>query len=416
MQDTRDVTDSIDVSTSTIAYLAPEIPALSATFVYEEIRALEARGQKTKNFSVHKPKVVAEEQLDLFKRTCFLYEGGKARAAVSSLTSLRLNTFAYKAFEMLRQDLKDVGLLSAHGVALCFQFLIAFRLADLLEKAKCTHLHVHFAHTPTQIAMYACSIVNIPFTFVGHANDIFQRPLLLITKAQRAKKFITISEYNRDTLISLGIPKEQLAVVRCGVSFKVRLRHEAWTKNSTLNIGSIGRLIEKKGFDVLIKAVALLKRKKISVRLTIAGDGPLKQDLIELCNDLSVADCVNLIGDIPHSKVASWMSSLDMFVLACRKDRNGDMDGIPVVLMEAMAIGIPVISTKLSGIPELVIHGQTGLLVAANDIHDLAEKIETLMNSPLLADSLIAAAALQVTNEFDMSTNINRLMSHLKSS
>jgi colanic acid/amylovoran biosynthesis glycosyltransferase len=409
------MTDPIGVSTSTIAYLAPEIPALSATFVYEEIRALEARKQKTKIFSVHKPEAVAEEQLDLFKRTCFLYEGGKARAAVSALTSLRVNTHSFKAFGMLRKDVKDVGLLSAHGVSLCFQFLIAFRLADLLKKANCAHLHVHFAHTPTQIAMYACAIVNIPFTFVGHANDIFQRPLLLKTKALRAKKFITISEYNRDTLISHGIPREQLAVVRCGVSFKVRLHQEPWTKNSILNIGSIGRLIEKKGFDVLIKAVALLKQKKISVRLTIAGDGPLKQELIELCNYLSVADCVNLVGVISHSEVANWMTSLDMFVLACKKDRNGDMDGIPVVLMEAMAIGIPVISTNLSGIPELVIHGQTGLLAAANDIDDLAEKIETLMNSPLLANSLIAAAALHVTNEFDMGININRLISQLKS-
>jgi colanic acid/amylovoran biosynthesis glycosyltransferase len=409
------MTSSVDFLEPSIAYLAPEIPSLSATFVYEEIRAVASKGLTTKIFSVHKPAVVAKEQRDLFERTYYLYEGGKVKAALSSLTKLRLNTRSITAMHMLRQDLKVVGIFSLNSFTLCFQFLIAFRLADRLIKARCTHLHIHFAHTPTQIAMYACEMANLPFTCVGHANDIFQRPLLLKTKAQRAKKFITISNYNRETLIAQGIQRERLAVVRCGVSFDIRFNHQPWIKNTTLHIGSIGRLIEKKGFDILIRAVATLKQRKVLIRLTIAGDGPLEQELKNLCDQLLISDCVTLVGAIAHSEVAAWMQSLDMFVLACKKDRHGDMDGIPVVLMEAMALGIPVISTNLSGIPELVIHGQTGLLAAPNNSNDLAETIETLMNTPLLADSLIANASQHVSKEFEMNANVNQLMSYIKS-
>jgi colanic acid/amylovoran biosynthesis glycosyltransferase len=262
--------------------------------------------------------------------------------------------------------------------------------------------------------MYASAISGAPFTIVGHANDIFQRPLLLKEKAKRAKQFLTISEYNRQTLIALGIPREKLSVVRCGVSFDVRSVERPWQCHPTLHIGSIGRLVEKKGFDVLLRAVATLKKKDYSINVSLAGEGPLKQDLMDLAKQLSISDRVDFIGAVAHSEVAAWMESLDVFVLACKKDRNGDMDGIPVVLMEAMARGIPVISSDLSGIPELVIHGQTGLLAKPNDSDDLADKIETLLNSALLANSLIGNASRHVALEFSMETNVNRLMAHIE--
>jgi colanic acid/amylovoran biosynthesis glycosyltransferase len=397
-----------------VAYLAPEIPALSATFVYEEIHALASRGQRTTIFSVHKPSSVAVGQQDLYARTHYLYGDGKFKAAIGALRCLRVNSKSLHAAKLLFKDVTKIGFGSVSAVALCFQFLISFKLAHLLKSSHCTHLHVHFAHVPTQIAMYASSISGIPFTIVGHANDIFQRPLLLEEKASRAKQFITISEFNRQTLIAHGIPKEKLSVVRCGVSFDVKSLSRPWTRTPTLHIGSIGRLIEKKGFDVLIRAVASLKQKNYSISLSIAGEGPLKQDLLDLAKQLSIADSVELLGAIPHSEVAAWMESLDAFVLACKKDRNGDMDGIPVVLMEAMARGIPVISTAISGIPELVIHGHTGLLAIPNNSQDLTEKIEMLLNSALLANSLIENASRHVAHEFGMETNVNRLMAHIE--
>jgi colanic acid/amylovoran biosynthesis glycosyltransferase len=397
-----------------IAYLGPEIPALSATFVYEEILALSSRGLRTTIFSVHKPRSIAVGHEDLMDRTNYLYGNGKTWAGLKALACVRLNEDSWEAVRLLFKDIRKVGIFSVSSLSLSYQCLVAFRLANLMKAAECTHLHVHFAHVPTQIAMYASVISRVPFTMVGHANDIFQRPLLLKEKAERTKRFITISEYNRRHLVKLGVPSDKLSVVRCGVSFDVKSSFRPWNRGASIRIGSIGRLVEKKGFDVLQQAVAALARRDYPITLSIAGDGPLKHELIDQAMKLSMSDRFELLGAIPHSEVASWIESLDVFVLACKLDVNGDMDGIPVVLMEAMARGIPVISTSISGIPELVVHGLTGLLAKPGDVLDLVEKIETLLSSPELANALITNAALHVAQEFGRDVNVSRLIAHIE--
>ena len=401
-------------NTLSVAYLAPEIPALSATFVYEEIYALASRGIRTTVFSVHKPSSIATNHQELVSRTHYLYGEGKVRGAFAALGYVRLNSRFSNALGFLLKDIKTVGVFSIAALSLSFQFLMALKLANLLRVSRCTHLHVHFAHVPTQIAMYAATISGVPFTIVGHANDIFQRPLLLRGKGQRAKQFITISEYNRQHLQKLGVPSSKLSVIRCGVSFEVKSAVTPWRIRPAFRLGSIGRLIEKKGFDVLLRAVALLKERNCSFTLSIAGDGPLKQELIDLSKQLSITDCVVFLGVMPHGEVAEWMESLDLFVLACKQDSQGDKDGIPVVLMEAMARGVPVISTHISGIPELVVHGETGLLAKCDDHLDLAEKIQSLLSSSELTNRLIKNASQHVSHEFGMETNVTRLINHIE--
>jgi colanic acid/amylovoran biosynthesis glycosyltransferase len=396
---------------SSVAYLGPEIPALSATFVYEEILALSSRGIPTTIFSVHKPASIAAGHENLMNRTHYLYGASKIWAALLALSCIRFHAGSLEALSRLLADIRKVGMFGGAALSLTYQCLVAFRLARLMKIAGCTHLHVHFAHVPTQIAMYASSISGVPFTMVGHANDIFQRPLLLKEKSERAKRFITISEYNLRHLVELGVKVDKLSVVRCGVSFEVKSGFKPWKKDAKLRIGSIGRLVEKKGFDILLRAVATLACKDYPITLSIAGDGPLKDDLIDQSTQLSMSDYVELVGAIPHSEVAQWIESLDVFVLACKLDSNGDMDGIPVVLMEAMARGVPVISTSISGIPELVVHGVTGLLARPGDAIDLAEKIVMLLDSPDLADTLIKKAALHVSEEFGREVNVSRLIS-----
>jgi colanic acid/amylovoran biosynthesis glycosyltransferase len=399
---------------SSIAYLGPEIPALSATFVYEEILALSSRGLRTTIFSVHKPTSIAVGHEDLMNRTHYLYGSGKIWAGLKALACVRLNAGSFEAVRLLFKDIRKVGIFSVSSLSLSYQCLIAFRLASLMKMAGSTHLHVHFAHVPTQIAMYASVICGVPFTMVGHANDIFQRPLLLKEKAERSKRFITISDYNCQHLVKLGVPSDKLSVVRCGVSLEVKSIFKPWRTGASIRIGSIGRLVEKKGFDILQQAVAALVRKDYPITLSIAGDGPLKRELIDQGLRLSMTDHFELLGAIPHSEVAQWIDSLDVFVLACKLDVNGDIDGIPVVLMEAMARGVPVISTSISGIPELVVDGQTGLLARPGDVLDLAEKIETLLSSPDLANTMITNAALHVAQEFGRDVNVSRLIAHIE--
>jgi glycosyltransferase involved in cell wall biosynthesis len=394
-----------------IAYLAPELPALSATFVYEELLGLERRGFRVVPFSVRRPASLVADQKALAERTIHLYGQSPLSVALSGLA--KLPTFGRRTVVALKQllaDMRACGPMRVESWKLAYQFLTAASLARRLLSEKCKHLHVHFAHTPTQIAMYASTLSGIPFTITAHANDIFERGLLLRQKAERAVRLLTISDYNRRYLEGVGVPRERLAVVRCGVSFEAASSAVGHAGIGSLCIGTLGRMVEKKGFDVLLRAVALRRQAGQPVELRIAGDGPLKPELQQLAQTLGIADITRFEGSLPHHEVAQWMHRLDLFVLACKKDKHGDMDGIPVVLMEAMSQSIPVISTRISGIPELVVHEETGLLSEPDDPADLAHQISRLADSTELRERLTTAAREHVAFEFGQSHNLDRLI------
>lgn len=396
-----------------IAYLAPEIPAISATFVYEELLGIERRGLSVIPFSVHRPSRAACGQAALLERTRIVYEGSKLGMLAQGLVGMPLfGRSAWKALRWLATDMAELGLLKLQSWKLAFQFLAAVRLARLLKQHRCVHLHVHFAHVPTQIAMYASALSGIPFTVMAHANDIFERGLLLPRKAQRALKFLTISEYNCEHLKRNGVEADRLAVVRCGVSFSAQAAPRPVMPRERYRLGTLGRLVEKKGVDVLIRALAELRGGKYSVELDIAGDGPLRNELEALAAELGLAESVHFKGGLAHGEVAAWMGGLDAFVLACKQDANGDMDGIPVVLMEAMSQFVPVVSTRLSGVPELVVHEATGLLAIAADPVDLACQIDRLLMSEALRRDLAAGAHAHVMQEFSQEVNLDRLLGH----
>jgi glycosyltransferase involved in cell wall biosynthesis len=397
----------------TIAYLAPEIPSLSATFVYEEMLGLQKFGYSTLPISVHKPLHSAKGQDQLISRTNYLYDQTSLKLVLSGLFQLPFFGFgAFKALRMLMADLVRCGLPRLETWKLAFQFLVSVKLALLLKSNSCSHLHVHFAHVPSQIAMYASAISSVPFTITAHANDIFERGLLLQQKADRAVKLITISEFNRTYLEGIGLPKDKLAIVRCGVSLPILPPDRPFEKQDRYRLGTLGRLVEKKGVDVLIRAIAALQDRPYKTELSIAGDGPLREELVSLAKELGVAQFIRFEGGLAHSDVSTWMRGLDAFVLACKKDRNGDMDGIPVVLMEAMSQSVPVISTRISGIPELIIHNHTGLLARPDDYQDLSIQIDRLMVSAELRERMVREAAEHVKKEFGQDVNLRRLIKY----
>jgi glycosyltransferase involved in cell wall biosynthesis len=172
-------------------------------------------------------------------------------------------------------------------------------------------------------------------------------------------------------------------------------------------------MVEKKGFDVLIDAVAMLRQRGMAVELSLAGDGPLLSDMKQLAKDRCGLEGIFFVGSLPHHEVAAWMQQHDAFVLACKQDSQGDMDGIPVVLMEAMSQGVPVVSTRLSGIPELILHGRTGLLAEPGNAASLAQQIEALIQSAELHQQLMHNAQAYVNQEFGQATNIDRLIHHI---
>lgn len=393
------------------------MPALSETFVYEELLALERRGYTVVPFSMRRPAQPVPAQHALAQRVTHLYAGGPVQVLLRGLAQLpRFGRRTGRALRWLASDLWECGPWRLSSYKLAYQFLAGSALARLLQQRGCSHLHVHFAHTPTQIAMYASALSGVPFTIMAHANDIFEDGILLQKKAARAKRMLTISEFNRRYLQSLGIPAQQLAVVRCGVSFAPPNAAPSQLQTAPpapFKMASLGRMVEKKGFDVLLHAVAILTQAGHSVALSLAGDGPLLAEMRQLAASLQLAEAVRFEGGLAHNQVAAWLQQQDVFVLACKQDRNGDMDGIPVVLMEAMSQGVPVVSTQLSGIPELILHNQTGLLAAPGNAADLARQIALLIQSPTQRQQLACQALNYVNQEFGQTTNIDRLIQHI---
>lgn len=393
-----------------IAYLAPEIPALSATFVYEEILGLERRGYKIIPISVRRAHPTVEKQAKLEARTHYLYERSSWKLFSSFLgCTISRPLLVTKALGLLLGDIIRSSPLKPASWKLAYQFLAGCRLAAIMEQHDCGHLHIHFAHVPTQIGMYASALSGHPFTFVAHANDIFERALLLKQKAVRAKQLITISEFNKSYLTKQGIPEDRISIVRCGVSFESAEPEPVPGEQDIYRVGTLGRLVEKKGIDTLIRSCALLRDRSIPVKLEICGDGPLGPELEAIAQECEFEDHVEFLGSISHSEVADWLKRQHLFVLACKTDAQGDKDGIPVVLMEAMSQSVPVVSTRVSGVPELVVHGHTGLLAEPDDPEDLAKQMNLLLGSDEERRRLAENALEHVESEFSMKANLDRL-------
>jgi colanic acid/amylovoran biosynthesis glycosyltransferase len=396
-----------------LAYLAPEIPALSATFVYNEILELEKLGFSVLPISVHQPAVFAQDKkLDnLVSKVIHLYATPKTLLIQENVRYLIQHPVRYlKTLSMLFCDMRKVGLLTHTSLGLGFRFFYSVVLAQHITKNNIQHIHVHFAHIPADIAMYAAALSNLSFSVTAHANDLFERGWLLPEKVNRAKFFATISEYNREFLRLQGCDISRVVVVRCGVDVEQFQSREKTNSSAVPKIGFIGRLVEKKGVEDMLFAACELKKQGVGFKLLLAGSGPLLNHLTKLAVklDLSEQDIV-FLGAIAHADVADFLKQLDVFVLPCVKDVNGDMDGIPVVLMEAMLCGVAVISTQLSGIPELVIDKETGLLVEPHNTVELAQAIQAIISNSTLAQQLNTMAIAKVKKEFNLQDNVLQL-------
>lgn len=371
-----------------VLYLAPEVPALSATFVYNEILQLKALGYSVVIASVHpaQAKVTGDisEQLG---NVSILYKTPFYRRIAASIKMLVKHPIRF--IGALIQLISDIHKLKINrlSVGQMYRFISAAELALIVEKYDIQHIHVHFAHVPTDIAMYASKMTGVSYSVTSHANDIFERGYLLKDKIARSKFFATISDYNSRYLAQFD-EHNKVRVVRCGVDeskFQPRKKEKS---NGYTVLGVVGRLVEKKGLHILLEAAAKLPNNEVLVE--IIGDGPEHSRLKGIIERQGLNDRVHLLGKKPHNEVALWLQQIDFFVLPCVQDKNGDKDGIPVSLMEAMLIGIPVISTELSGIPELVIDQETGYLAKTNDAESLLKTLEAALESDEEQKNVIA--------------------------
>lgn len=394
-----------------VAYLAPELPSLSTTFIYNEILQLMAFDVEVIPFSVHIPFTqVNDDRLAEIKRNVTtIYSASKLDVIKEHFYFLTKSPRKYlQTLIFLLADISETGILKRNSAGLVYRFFYSVYLAKKLLDSNAQHLHVHFAHVPTDLAMYACSLIGIEYSVTAHANDLFDQAWLLKTKVERSGFFVTISEYNKNYLISLGADSDKLKVIRCGVPEEM-LNYPTVLNRPKNVVGLVSRLVEKKGIETLIKAMSILNLSGVDFSLIIHGEGPLKAELMNLSRSEGIEDKVEFRGEISHSKVPDFIRSLSVFVLPCRRDKKGDIDGIPVVLMESMALRVPVVSTMVSGIPELIEDGKTGLLCQPEDHKALANKIKVVFEGNLDIDMLLDNAKAKIRNEYLISTNTHRL-------
>jgi len=287
---------------------------------------------------------------------------------------------------------------------------LAFRIRT--ERPK-PHLHAQFVDAASTVAWVAARLAGATFSVTNHTA---YNPYVLEPKLAEAARFFSISEFDRDLTLAMAGRREarNLRVVYQGIDlgrFAFRPEREPGDPARVL---AVAALREKKGHHILIRAAARLRDRQIEAKLTIVGEGPERERLERLVSEHDLADRVDLVGAEPPERVRERLGAADVFVLACTTAENGDLDGIPISLMEAMAVGVPVVSTRVSGIPELIEDGEEGLLAEPDDADGIAERVARLVADKDLAERVRRGARRKVERRHDLEASVDALARELR--
>ncbi|RWU02336.1 colanic acid biosynthesis glycosyltransferase WcaL [Pseudodesulfovibrio sp. S3] len=267
------------------------------------------------------------------------------------------------------------------------------------------HMHGHFAHTPTTVTMYAAFLADVPFSFTAHAKDIYtQDPRRIRDKVERARFVVTCTRYNEKHLREHVANGNPIHCVYHGINLDLFSPNGRDPKaKPPYHILTVARFVEKKGLDTVLHALAKLRADGLDFRYTLVGEGKAKfnRKIEKLIKSLGLDDITTLPGTITHDEVIELLGSAHCFTLGCREARDGDRDGIPNVVAEAMATGVPVAATEVSGVPELVTHEQTGLLCPSNDPDALADILRRILTDNHLREKIIPAAVERAHQVFN---------------
>lgn len=404
-----------------IAYLLKTFPRLSETFILNEILGLERLGMDIQIFSLKRPaegeplhSAIAAVKGSV---TYVPALGPQSRiidaciVVLAHLTLLLTETRRYLAAWRFH--------FGQPGKPRLKHFLQAGYLVRALRRGKFDHLHAHFANVPASVAEVVTRLSGIPYSFTAHAKDIYLTPAPeLARKIKGAKCVLTCTAYNQRYLASLvpGGTPVRLAYHGVDVSrFGAASPKVQIAEGQVPLILSVGRFCEKKGFDYLIQACRLLKDRGRPFRCEIVGYGELQGKLDAMIRELDLRDCVRLAGTMTHDQLVALYPQASMFVLPCVVTDSGDRDGIPNVLIEAMVSGTPVISTRVSGISELVEHMGNGLLVEQRSAEAVADAIELLLVRADLRSRLAESAQETVRQRFTLEASARHVHELLNS-
>jgi glycosyltransferase involved in cell wall biosynthesis len=398
-----------------VVYVVGRFPELSETFVLNEIRALTALGSPVTIVACRRPDAAAPMQREsvAFVDGCVYCPDGTA--AIPILVARAVGTLLFR------------GLRGWSALALCLRlavrsprggFLRAFANACAVRphigRDACV-VHAHFAYTaPTGAAL--ARLLGLPFSFTGHAVDIFvaTKPRLLAALAAEAELVLATSETGRARLAEVAAPEDRGKVVllRNGIDRDL-FRPRRLEPSDPPEIVSVARLVEKKGIDTLLRALAILRDQGIAYRCTLVGDGPLRPRLQELTRELGLEDAVRFAGSLDQRQVAGLLQQASVFALPCRRSGDGDRDGVPNVLLEALAVGVPVVAADAGGVGEVVLDGETGLLVPPDSPAELAAAILRVVEEPALRRRIVAGG-LAATAGYDIDRTGRALLGHFR--
>ena len=381
-----------------LAYLTSQYPAASHTFIRREIEALREQGWSIETFSVRPPgsdETDGDADRREAEQTFYVLKQSMASFAGAHLATLFTRPLAYFRTFTLALSHRAPG---ARGLFLGIaHFAESMLLARELRKRGIAHLHNHFANSAATVGLLASKLLGIDWSFTMHGISETDYPagLMLGRKIEAASLVACVSYFGRAQGMRLVDPSnwDKMHVVRCGVPFDRLPPKSAGTGSPT--IICVGRLSPEKGQTGLLRAFARLRARHPDAVLRLVGDGSDRDALERLASELGIDDAVTFAGRLPEQETLDEIARADMLVLP------SFMEGLPIVLMEAMALGVPVISSRVAGIPELVSDGKTGLLFAPSDWDELAQCIERLLSDRALGETLAQNGKWKITSEFD---------------
>lgn len=397
----------------TIGYLASQYPAPSHTFIAREVSALRRAGVPVSTFSVRPPstkELLSERDVDDHRSTGYVLPARPARVLAAHARAVWRRPRGYT--DALRASLQHR---TEGGRALLwalFYFAEGIVLAEQLERAEVTHLHSHFANAASHVALAATRYLGIGWSLTLHGPFDFEHPAapLLQQKLEAVRFAAVVTHFGRSQAMRHSDPAlwTKLFVARCGVELGAFPERAPRAAGRPLRVLSVGRLVPEKGQVGLVEAFGLALDGGLDAELHLIGDGPDRQRVEQKVRELGLGERVRFLGLMSSPAVLEEMARADIFVMGSFNE------GLPVVLMEALALEVPAVAPTIAGIPELVVHEQTGLLYRPGDWPGLAAALVRLGKDPELAQALGRRGRERVLAEFDIERAVEPLLARFR--
>ncbi len=391
-----------------IAYLISQYPAPSHTFIRREVHALRQAGADVRTYSIRPPgdgECMSSDDCEARDETYYVLPVRPLTVATHHLVALLSNPLRYASVLVSSMKHRVPGLRGVFNAL--FYFGESVVLAHQLRQQGIGHLHNHFANAAANVGRLAAQQLGIPWSLTLHGISETDYPagLMLAEKIADAKFVACVSYFGMAQAMRMTPFRHwhKMSIVRCGLNLDA-MPEPCAAANARPRIICVGRLAAEKGHFGLLQAFSCLRDNAIDAKLVLVGDGPQQGEILEIVRSLRLADDVQMLGRLGEHETLPEIARSDVLVLA------SFMEGLPVVLMEAMALGVPVLAPRVAGVPELVEDGQQGLLFTPGNWMELASALERMLRDPDMRLKMGASGRMKITEEFQIDRSATRLL------